>query len=80
MTKINGHEKKCCRIGDKRTLTSTKKSAIMKVMNVVFRVQNEKFPRRRQHYAIGLSRAFVEAQTAAGMAGRRSLKREAAFH
>ena len=80
MTKTNGHGKKCRRIGDKRTLTSTKKSAIMQVMNVVFRARNEKFPRRRQQYVIGLSRAFVEARAAAGKGGRGSIKREAAFH
>ena len=74
MTKLNRHAKNRFLIGLSHALTSMRKSAIMQAMNVIFRAENEKFPRWRQHYATGLSRAFVEA------AGHVSLKREAAFH
>lgn len=80
MTKINDDGKKSRRIGKSQALTSLKKSAIMQGMNVIFRARNEKFPRRRQQYVTGLSRAFVEARAAAGKGGRGSIKREAAFH
>ena len=61
-------------------LTSLNKSAIIQLMNVIFRARNEKIPRRRQQYVIGLSRAFVKVRAAAGKGGRGSIKREAAFH
>ena len=80
MMKIVEHAKNCFLIGQIQALTSLKKTAIMQVMNVIFRARNEKFPRRRQQYVIGLSRAFVEARAAAGKGGRGSIKREAAFH
>ena len=80
MTKLNRHAKIFRLIGISQALTSIKKSAIMQAMNVIFRAENEKFPRRRQHYAIGLSRDFAGALATAGNGGRGSIKREAAFH